>query len=192
MHAVYTIHGTIKGLAPLLFNRFTEAAQQALDTRQTGGRLSVPQKIAEAEEKVHRGINGNLIIPAWSFKQSLVAGCSAAGLKHGRSGLGQHLKAIVFADGEIDLGVKERDFMHEHWGRIPPGPKGAGAIIRRPALNPGWEGRFRLVVTDDRQSPEQIRQALDETGLLVGLGGWRPEYGRFMVTEWTVEKPAAA
>jgi hypothetical protein len=31
---------------------------------------------------------------------------------------------------------------------------------------------------------QQIRQALAEAGLLVGLCDWRPKYGRFLVTEF--------
>jgi len=40
----------------------------------------------------------------------------------------------------------------------------------------------------DRRDADAIRRGLEEAGLLVGLGSFRPENGRFIVTEWRVDR----
>ena len=183
---MYRINGKIQGVAPLLFNRFTEEAQEGLKKAATGGRFTDEQRIAEAMEKVYRGEKG-LYLPAWNFKRVMVEGCRKAGLKEGRASAAPFLEATVFADGQLWFGKDEPDFIHETWGRRPPKTGGA-CIVRRPALDVGWELPFGLTVVDDRRSDSQIRRAVEEGGLLCGLGSWRPEYGRFVVVEWSVER----
>lgn len=183
---MYQITGRIQGVAPFLYNRM--ANDEGLrGAGAGGGKLTEEQRIAEAMLKVHRNEHG-LIIPAWNFKKCLVLGCAKANLKEGRYGLAGLVEATVFVEGDLCFGKDDPDFLHEVVGRIPP-RTGAAAIIRRPALDTGWELPFTLNVMDDRRSSDYIRRGLEEAGLLVGLGSWRPEYGRFIVTEW--EKQAA-
>lgn len=182
---MYRIEGKIEGLAPILFNRMLED-----ELKSPGGakaRITQEARIKEANSRVYRTAAGWLYLPGWNFKQCLLQGCKKSGLKVGRSSLATYLAACVFPDKELHFGREEPDFMHEHWGRKPPRTGGA-CIILRPALNAGWILTFGLNVMDDRRTPEEIRRSLDEAGLLVGIGGWRPEYGRFIVIEWTVIK----
>lgn len=181
---MYRITGKIKGIAPILFNRMLEGDLEPSNVG-SKGRITVEARIEEARQKVYRNEQG-LFLPGWNFKQCLLEGCKRSGLKVGRSSLARYLAAAIFPDHELYFGKGEPDFMHEHWGRRPPRTGGA-CIIRRPALKEGWELSFGLNVVDDRRTPAEIRRSLDEAGLLVGLGSWRPEYGRFLVIEWQVE-----
>jgi len=187
---MYRITGTIKGLAPILFNKLLDGELEP-DQKQpsTRGHVTLESRIAKAYQKVHRNEHG-IYMPSWNFKKCLLIGCRMSGLKFGRKGLEPFLAASVFPDHEMPFGKDEPDFIHEWPGRIPPGPRGAAVIVRRPAFREGWELPFGLNVVDDRRTPGEIRRSLDEAGLLVGLGSWRPEYGRFVVTEWNVEKEA--
>ena len=181
---MYRITGKIKGVAPLLFNRMLEDELEPSNVKGKG-RVPVKTRIEEAKRRIYRDEQG-LYLPGWNFKQCLLEGCKRSGLKEGRRSLVSYLEASVFPDRRLYFGKDDFDFLHEHWGRRPPRTGGA-CIIRRPALEEGWELSFGLNVIDDRRSPAEIRRSLDEGGLLVGLGSWRPEYGRFMVIEWNVE-----
>lgn len=182
---MYTIQGKIQGLAPILFNAFTDQTIDNLATGATGGKFTQDQRMAEAMLKLHRGQDGDIILPAWNFKVCLIDGCKKAGLKEGRGSMAPYIAATLFVQGELKFGKTEPDFIHESPGRRPPKTGGA-CLIKRPAFREGWEVPFNLSVVDDRRSPDAIRKALEEAGLLVGLGSWRPEYGRFLVTDWQV------
>ena len=181
---MYRVKGTIQGVAPILFNRMTDEAETALDAGTTGGKYSQDERMQEALLKVHRSpTTGGLCITSWMFKRVLHEGSKKAVLKEGRLGFADLMMATVFVDGELLFGKDDPDFIHTEWGRKPPRTGGA-CIIKRPALSIGWELPFQLVVTDDRRPEAYLRRALEEGGMLAGLGSHRPEYGRFIVTDW--------
>ena len=177
---MYRIDATVEGLAPLLFNRMVTE----LDGPKAG-KMTEEERRALAEQKVYCDEQG-LYWPAWNLKVCIVDGCKRAGIKEGRGSMAPFLMATVFPETPR-FDKTERDYLHEVVGRIPP-KTGAAAMIRRPCLNAGWHLSFALNVVDDRRNPNDIRTAVDSGGLLVGLGSWRPEYGRFRVTEWQVSK----
>ena len=63
------------------------------------------------------------------------------------------------------------------------------AITRtRPAFKKGWEVEFSLVsLVPDLVTPDFLRKLVDNAGLLIGLGDFRPTYGRFRVIHWELE-----
>jgi len=184
---MYTINTTIEGVAPFLFNRFTEESKSDIDKGTAGGKKSIQQREVEVLVKVYRNDNG-LYLPAQSMKKCLLVGITMGKLKEGRSSARSFVEATVFIHPqEIEFGKNEPDFIHECMGRRPPKTGGA-CIIRRPGLKEGWELSFSLTVTDDRRDPELLRRGMEEAGLLAGIGDWRPEFGRFIVKKWEVKK----
>jgi len=184
---MYEIKATIQGVAPILFNRFTEAQKQAMEKRQTGGIRTAESSMKEALTKVYRNGDG-LYLPAQNIKKSLLNGIKKGNIKEGKASFASIAEAVCFIQpAEIPFGKAEPDFVHESTGRIPP-RTGARCVIRRPALREGWELSFIITLIDDRRDPEKIRQGLEEGGALVGLCDWRPEFGRFIVTKWEATK----
>lgn len=179
---MYHITGSIEGVAPILFSRWVTD----LEASTTGQRMTPEQRTAEAEQKVYAD-DGGLFFPAWNLKRALVDGCRSANLKDGRKSIAPLVMASVFPDREPRFGVEAFDFMHESTGRRPAKTGGA-VLIRRPALREGWRLAFGLNVVMDRLHPDVIRASLDEAGLVIGIGSWRPEYGRFVVRDWSVAK----
>lgn len=182
---MYRIKGEIEGSAPLLFNRFTEESQADMESGKTGGKFTVEQRRQQALDCIYRNERG-IYLPNWNFKCCLIEGARRGKVKEGKGSIAPLLLATMFVDGELVFSHAV-EFLHEHWGRRPPRTGGA-CMVRRPGLEPGWKLPFCLVVIDDRRDASNIRLALEEAGLLVGLGSWRPEYGRFVVTKWEVEK----
>lgn len=179
---MYSISGEIEGIADFLFNSPTVGDLEKIKAGKTGGKFTDAQRIEQALGKVHRNGQG-LYLPAEAFLNCLIEGSKKAGLKEGKKAAWPFLQATVFVDGDLLFGKTEPDYLHEHWGRIPP-KTGAVAIIRRPAIKAPWIIRYKLLVADDRRDAGYIKTALEEGGLLVGVGSWRPKYGRFVVKEF--------
>ena len=179
---MYRIEATIEGVAPVLFSRWVTD----LEATVTGKKMTKEERDAEATEKVYRDDDG-LYFPAWNLKRAIVDGTKAAGLKDGRKSLAPAVMASVFPEREPRFGVTMYDFMHEATGRRPAKTGGA-CIIRRPALDTGWRLSFVLNVVIPTMHPDAIRASVETAGLMVGIGSWRPEYGRFVLAEWTVKE----
>lgn len=175
---MYQVKVTYKGIAPLLINAFSD---------EKAGRKSDVDYMAEALRKLHRTDDGECCITAEMIKSCLVAGSSMSVLKLGRKSLVQYLKATVFVEPrQVTLGKKKPDFIDKRMGRIPPGPRGAAVMLYRPGFKEGWQISFKFVVSDDRVTLGLLKQAADDSGLLVGLGSGRPDFGRFVITQWEV------
>ncbi len=178
---MYRIQGTLEGIADLLFN----APPPIEDDKPKGksvSKMSASEAREDALKRLHKNGHG-LYLPDTALTASLFAGANFAGLKDGKRALSTLLKAIVFVEGELLFGKEAPDYIHESWGRVPP-RTGAMVVIRRPALNAGWTLPFTLMVADDRISEGQLHEAMEHAGLLVGVGGWRPRYGRFKLSRW--------
>jgi hypothetical protein len=182
----YQVAVRLQGVAPILFSRFTEGSVQSIRTGATGGKFTDDERTLEALEKVYVNEAGGLYVPGWNVKKCLLDGCKMGNHKEGKKSFGQYVAATVFVDGNpVFDGKMEPDFIHEVTGKRPPRTGGA-VLIKRPAFNDGWELPFTLNVVDPRRDAATLRAALEDAGLLAGLGSWRPEYGRFIVTEWEI------
>lgn len=184
----YTINGTIRLVAPIIFNKPSAADIEAVDLGSSGRRKSIKQKEAEALDKLHHTATGAICIPQHNFKKCLIGGAYSAGLKERNRALGPYLDATVFVESELSFDTDTPDEIFMHWGRIPPGPKGKLANLRRPMMKAERVLPFTLSVFDDSRDPAQIHRALVQAGLYVGLGAWRPNYGRFVVEAWDIKK----
>lgn len=176
----YHVQGSIEGVAPILFNRpYTEPSRTQTEEERMA---------TAARERVYKGKAG-LYIPAWTFKKMLcVDGATRAGLKVKRTGLTRFLLPSLFLDADPLFGVAEASpELHVVWGKVPP-RTGGMVPIYRPMLDTGWHLAFGFVMLDELVAESQIKAALETAGLKIGLGGWRPEYGRFVVRDWKVTK----
>ena len=181
---MYKLNVTIEGLAPILFNRWTDDAQQKLRSGATGGKFTDDQRLAEALEKTYTNDDGDLVIPGWNLKKCILEGSNRAGLKEGRAAMSKFLAATIFVEGDPSFGVTEPDFIDERMGRRPARTGGA-VLIKRPGLRAGWRLPFTINVVDDRRDEAAIRRATEEAGLMVGLCDFRPEFGRFAIADWS-------
>jgi len=181
---MYQIKVAIEGIAPILFNRYTQAnVVEVREGRSTARKTDGARQQEAQENKIYRNKDG-LFCPAENIERAMVSACSISDLKYsGKKNLGSILKAVVFIEPtEVSFGVDQPDYIDERPGRIPPGPRGARVIIYRPALKPGWKLSFMIDVFDDRIAIEKIRRVLDDAGIYIGICDGRPKFGRFMVS----------
>lgn len=185
---MYRLSGTIEGIAPILFNA------PDLDMLKPSGAQRQKTEEQRDQESLKRAyVNGHgLYLPGWNFKKCLLNGFQVLDLRVPGSKtkrLWRFVQPVLFVEGDLFFGIDQPDFingqpescfLHKCPGR---NADGSATIVRRPALKAGWRLPFTLAILDDLVREEDVKLALTAAGERVGLGGWRPEYGRFLV-EW--------
>jgi hypothetical protein len=189
-----TVQIEIEGIAPILFNRFTEEAQAKLEKGSQGKPATTQGRIDEAYTKVYRNGGPEIGVPTVNIKKCLLLGCKSAKIKLGRASAVPYMKAVLFPTEEFAVirdaqgkAYTEPDGIHSCTGRIPP-VKGSIAVIRRPYCVSGWLMPFGLQIFDDRVPPDMVQEALIEAGVMVGLCDHRPDFGRFKVVSFEETK----
>ena len=91
--------------------------------------------------------------------------------------------ALVSLTELASLGTKNWDYLDQRRVRVQQ-----SAITRiRPAFHVGWKATVVLqVLTPEYIRPADLQRAITDAGRLVGVGDFRPSYGRFMVTNFAV------
>lgn len=181
----------IKGLTPLLMNRFGEKNEVDVSS---GIRLSVkangdaPREAAS--HKLYADGVGNLYIPGTNVFAAIVA----AGTFHkaGKSKLTTQKTSLIPAgitvlDLVCPLGTKK----WEVDSRSVVIPGGGRVMCHRPRLDE-WALGFTLDVDESVFSEKTVRVLVDDSGKKLGLGDYRPQrkgpFGRFSVVGWKVSK----
>jgi hypothetical protein len=178
----YTVQVTIEGSATLLFHRWDN---EAVASKAAAAKNSAAKKRDNIESYVYRLDNGHLGLPGEYLRQSVIGAARyRQDPRSSRKSAIDLFKAGVITLTEIaDLGVKEWDYIDRRRVTI----QRSGVTRERPALKAGWKATFELLV----QTPEYIDQAtllavLGEAGRLIGVGDFRPTFGRFQVVAFKV------
>lgn len=81
------------------------------------------------------------------------------------------------------LGVEKWDFEDRRRVMVQ-----RNAVTRtRPAMREGWKVEIQLqVLLPEYIGVDLLRKVVDNAGRLVGVGDFRPTYGRFTVVNWSV------
>lgn len=170
---------TIKGISPLLMNRFPLEPITALEKK---------PKEEQAEIAAYRDPDtGELYIPGPAFQQALVNG-GAFSKGKGRASLIKTVAASVIVLTErASLGTTE--YVIDARPVVISATR--GRIIRyRPRLD-DWQATFLVQFDPDLITEAQLREVVDSAGSRVGLLDYRPAckgpFGRFMVVGWKME-----
>ncbi len=165
---------TIKGLSPLIMNRFTEEAEIAVSS---GTRVSMRSKDAspreQAEAKCYKDDSGNLFIPGTNIFACIVQ----AGVFHkvGRSKLTTQKSSLVPAGIQITSLVcplKCKGWEVDSRSVVIPST-GGRIMAHRPRVDE-WECTFTLDVDKEMFSEKSVRLIVDDAGKKIGLGDFRP------------------
>lgn len=106
--------------------------------------------------------------------------------------LGEQIKrSLLFADAdyvdplEVDGQVHEADIWlkdHDHIDYRPAKVMGRKVMRARPLIPAGWKSTHTFELLDDVLDSRDLVPVLERAGRLVGVGDWRPTFGRFEVT----------
>lgn len=172
----------VKGTAAFLFHKWNVDAVEAKSKAAKGSKA---KKEDDLESYVYRDENGDLSIPAEYFRMATI---HAAKFKQDprsprKSAMDLFKAGIVVLQEFASLGKKEWDYIDRRRVTIQ-----RNAVTRhRPAINSGYETEFLIeVLTPEYISPELLNEVIQTSGRLVGVGDFRPTFGRFQVVGFEI------
>jgi len=180
----YTVAVTIKGVSPILFHRWNV---EAVETKAKAAKGSAAKKNDDTESYLYRTDDGEIALPGEYLRQAII---TAAKFKQDprspRKSASDLFKAGVVSLTELaSLGVNQPDFLDRRRVQV----QRSGITRVRPAMNAGWAAEIELMVNLPEYINEVLlRQVLDDAGRLIGVGDFRPTYGRFSIVQFKVRE----
>lgn len=171
----YQVRVTIQGSADMLFHRWNV---EAIDAKSKASKNSAAKKSDNVESYVYRLDNGELALPGEYLRQSIIHSAKFRQDPRSprKSAMDLFKAGIVSLTPLASLGVKDWDYLDIRRVMI----QRAGVSRVRPAMRAGWKADFDLMVHIpeyiDRNS---LREVIEQAGRLIGVGDFRPTYGRF-------------
>jgi hypothetical protein len=178
----YLAHVRVAGVADLLFHRWNV---EAIEEKGRAAKGSKAKKTDDIESFVYRNDVGELCVPGEYVRQSLI---HAAKFKQDprsprKSAMDLFKAGVVTLTPYASLGVKDWDY--EHRARVMV--QRNGVTRSRPAMKTGWTIDVDLQINlPEYVSPELLHDVLINAGRLIGVGDFRPTYGRYAVTRYEV------
>lgn len=180
MGAPYSVHVVIEGIADLLFHRWN---CEAVDAKAKAAKNSAAKKTDDIESYVYRNDESELCLPGEYLRQAIIG---AAKFKQDprspRKSAQDIAKAgVVSLTNLASLGTDRWDY--EDRRRVVVQRAGVNRV--RPAMRIGWRAAFDLmVVLPEYLDRAWIKDTLDMSGRLIGVGDFRPTFGRFTVVSF--------
>lgn len=178
--AAYRIAMQIRTDADLLLHRYSP---DAVIEKNAAKKNSKAKKEDNIESYVYRNDDGVLCIPGEYLRQSIIhAARSHADPRSPRKSARDMFTAgLVCLTHLAPLGVTEWDYLDTRRAVVQ-----RNAIPRvRPAMRAGVELDFVFqVLVPEYITPSLLHAVATDAGRLVGIGDFRPTYGRFSITQF--------
>lgn len=178
----YIVEVAITGTAPYLFHRWS---CDAVAEKAAAKKGSAAKKTDNVESYVYRSHEGELAIPGEAFRQSIIHSAKfRQDPRSPRKSAMDLYKAGVVALTELCLlNANDWDYIDRRRVVIQ-----RSAITReRPAMKAGWSCRLHIMVlTPEYIATSDLHDVLTNAGRLVGVGDFRPTFGRFRVDNFAL------
>lgn len=190
MDIPYTAHITIVGSADLLLHGWD---CEAVAEKSSAKKGSEAKKSDNIESYVRRNEEGIICLPSEYLRMSVVHAAkfrqdprsprkSAMDLFKAAVVSLSPLSPIVNRDGEI---AKHWDFEHRCRVQIQRN----GITRTRPAFSEGWKTEISLMcLLPEYVDSGMFHEVVSAAGRLIGVGDFRPTYGRFQVSKFEIQK----
>jgi len=182
----YRVTVTLQGTSTLLFHRWN---CEAVEAKAKAAKGSAGKKTDDVESYVYRNDAGELCIPGEYLRQSIAGPAGAAKFRQDprssrKSALDLYKAGVVSLTELATLGVKDWDLLDQRRVTV----QRAGITRMRPAMLAGWRAEFDVqVLLPEYIPPMDLLDVITRAGQLVGVGDFRPTYGRFAVVRFEVE-----
>jgi len=175
----------IKGVTPLLMNRFVE--EDAI-TNAPRDKNATPRE--QAEKLAYKDKEGGLYVPGPNiFACLIVAGKYHKLGKNKVTTMKSSLVPAALSLMEIECSLNTKEFEVDSRSVVIPAT-GGRIMKHRPRLDE-WELEFTLELDTAMFSEKFTRQIVDDAGSKAGLGDFRPDrkgpFGKFKVVEWFIK-----
>jgi hypothetical protein len=187
LSAPYLVRVELCGIADLLFHRWNVEAVEAKGKAAKGSKA---KKTDDIESYVYRMDDGQLALPGEYLRGAIV---NAAKFRQDprsprKSAADLYKAGVISLTPLASLGTDAWDY--EHRGRVMVQRNGVTRC--RPAMKAGWRASFDLIVNLPEYIPaDALQDVIVNAGRLVGVGDFRPTYGRFSVAHFEILQDAA-
>jgi hypothetical protein len=179
----FTAHITIKGTSDILFHAWN---CEAVEVKSAAKKGSAAKTSDDLETYIHRDETGRICLPSEYLRMAIAF--AAKSIQDPRSprksahdlfkaGIISLEPAVVLLNAKGET-TKEWDFVHKCRVRIQQ-----NSVTRcRPAFHKGWSATVSfMVLTPEYIESDTLHQMATQAGRLIGVGDFRPTYGRFQV-----------
>lgn len=174
---------TLEGTAAFLFHRWSN---EAIAEKAAAAKNSVAKKTDNIESYVYRNADGELSIPGEYVRMSLITAAKyRQDPRSARKSAMDLFKAGVTSLTELaSLGVSDWDYLDARRVMVQRN----GVTRQRPAMNAGWRAEFQFMVNTPEYIDQRLLNAvLTDAGRLVGVGDFRPTFGRFFIKSYAAD-----
>ena len=172
----------ITGQADILFHRWNA---EAVDEKAGAAKGSKAKKTDNVESYVWRNDEGEICLPGEYLRGAIIhaAKFTQDPRSPRKSGMDLYKAGVVSLTSLASLGVSAWDY--EDRRRVVVQRNGINRV--RPAMRSGWEAQIDLMITlPEYITPERLRDVIGMAGRLIGVGDFRPTYGRFAMTGFDI------
>ena len=176
----YAVSVTVTGTSDLLFHAWNA---EAVDEKAAAAKNSAGKKSDNVESYVYRNDDGEICLPGEYLRGSVI---NAAKFRQDprsprKSAMDLFKAAIVVTSPLASLGSKEWDYLDRRRVMI----QRAGINRTRPAMRAGWTATIDLLVMlPEYVDRNMLRETIEAAGRLIGVGDFRPTFGRFGVVRY--------
>jgi hypothetical protein len=178
----YAVNVSVQGASDLLFHRWN---CESVDAKSKAAKNSKAKKEDDIESYVWRDDDGKLCIPGEYFRQSVI---HAAKFRQDprsprKSAMDLFKAGVVSLTVLAPLGVSGWDYLDTRRVTV----QRAGINRTRPAMRIGWNTELQFqILTPEYIDPAFFQDVLNTAGRLVGVGDFRPTYGRFFIKNFEI------
>lgn len=180
----YIAEMTLQGSADILFHRYN---CDSVAEKSAAAKGSKAKKSDDIESYVWRDDTGHLALPGEYVRGAIVMAAKFEQDPRSprKSAMDLVKAAIVPLTAYASLGVKEWDYEDRRRVMVQ-----RSAITRvRPAMRAGWSATVQIQCQlPEYVSPAFLRKIVDNAGRLVGVGDFRPTFGRFVIVNWEISE----
>lgn len=173
----YVVEVEIQGTTDLLFHRWN---CEGVEEKSRAAKGSKAKKMDDLETYVYRDEDGNLAVPGEYFRMAIIEAAKSKQDPRSpkKSAKDLYKAAIVPLTLYASLGTTSWDFEHKCRAVIQRN----GITRTRPAMKKGWRATLQMqVLLPEYIQADELSDLITMAGKLVGLGDFRPTYGRFQI-----------
>jgi hypothetical protein len=181
---------TVEGTADLLLHAWNV---ESIDAKSKAKKGSEAKKTDDIESYVRRNDDGLICLPSEYLRMAVV---NAAKYRQDprsprKSAMDLYKAAIIGLEPLCVLrnaaGKTTDEWDYEHRCRVQV--QRAGITRCRPAFKSGWTVQVPLLVNlPEYVGKQDLNEVIGAAGRLIGVGDFRPTYGRFIVTDYKIQQ----
>jgi len=181
---------TIEGVAPLLQHKFGIVAQTELANavKQHSGQRDYSEEWRETAYL----LDNEIVQPAEHIWQAMIRAAINFKIKgRGKKTYKDLISSTVIIEPDlIPYGISLPQEITTDPSQLvyidvrPVRVQRARILRERLALQKGWSLSFDIFISDDQLPKEAVKAILDYAGQCIGIGDYRPRFGRFIVTKF--------